>query len=308
MDVIQVFRARTVLAVRQLGFIPLSLLLSACVGGGGSENDSDSDSESTPAQSDSQTGKIERSIDISGRWQLSNVMGKNSCGFPLESSQESVDVTQQGTKVTFNRSAGTAIMHGELSGDTFTSSTTSRVDIGGRAVVYSHHSNVTVATDFLMGEGSFTLQEGEGAEACSGQTLLQGTREVADAGVPARGMSEVEDHEPNDTLNNAASLALNAAVNGDLNAAADRVDVYAVELAQNGQYQVDLSGFGANDLDVALVDKYYNILATSENTTGEGERVAFNVDAAAGGVLYVIVTGYETEAAGSPYTLQVMAP
>lgn len=280
-------------AARWLGIVSMSVLLSACVG----ESKSD----------EKQTGKIERSADVAGRWSFNYATAANSCGFPQNKSQIIVDVVQNGAKASFLTLKGATLLRGDVGGDVFSSSSSATIQIDGREYSYMLTTQLAIENNTLVGEEMFSFGETGGDVQCSGTTRINAVRSVnrKNSAVPN---DALVDYEPNDTVASSVMVPVNANVTGVVDAASDRVDVYALPLENPGPYQIGVTGFGYSDLDIALVDKFHNLLASSENAFGLDEGVAFNVDATDNAMLYVIVSGFETGDAASEYTLQVTAP
>lgn len=284
---------RTGQDAHRIGAVFLSVLLSACVG--------------ESKNNDVQSGKIERSADVSGRWSINYAGAANSCGFPQIKSQVMVEALQDGANVAFHTLKGAPLLHGSIIGDTFTSTSSATLQIDGRDYSYTQETQIAIENNTLIGEEVFSFANIDGEQQCSGKTRINAVRSVSRKNAAVPNESWV-DFEPNDTILASVALPVNMSVTGVVEAGRDRVDVYALPLQHSGTYQIGVSGFGNSDLDIALVDKFHNLLASSENAFGLDEGVEFNVDAANNAMLYVIVSGFETGDAASDYTLQVTAP
>lgn len=279
--------------VRRLGVVFLIGGLSACAGE--SKND------------DIQSGKIERSADVSGRWSLNYAGAANSCGFPQTKSQVMVEALQDGANVAFQTLKGAPLLQGSITGGTFTSTSSATLQIDGRDYSYTQETQLAIENNTLVGQEVFSFANVEGELQCAGKTRINAVRSISRKNVVVPNESLV-DFEPNDTVLASVALPVNISVTGVVDAGSDRVDVYALPLLHSGLYQIGVTGFGNSDLDIALVDKFQNLLATSENAFGLDEGVEFNVDATNNAMLYVIVSGFETGDTASDYTLQVTAP
>lgn len=278
---------------RRVGILFLSVLLAACAG--------------ESKNNDIQSGKIERSADVSGRWSLNYAGAANSCGFPQIKSQVMVEALQDGGNVAFQTLKGAPLLQGSITGENFTSTSSATLQIDGRDYSYSQETQLAIENNTLVGEEVFSFSNVDGELHCSGKTRISAVRSVSRKNVAVPNESLV-DFEPNDTVLASVAVPVNMSVTGVLDASSDRVDIYALPLLHAGTYQIGVTGFGNSDLDVALVDKFHNLLASSENAFGLDEGVEFNVDAANNAMLYVIVSGFETGDTASDYTLQVTAP
>lgn len=273
--------------------VPVTILLAACGGAGSSRSHTPPD------------GQVERDADFSGRWAVRYAVGQNDCGFPAEEIHTFVDIRQSLGAVTFLSMQGVELMRGEIHGKQSMAHFDADIQLPARWVRYAQTTELQIDDNGFTGREVFGLEDSAGNVTCEGEMLWQGSRTILRS-TTQDPIASVADLEPNNTVVSAATLLTDTAVTGTVSVGADQVDIYTVPLSSPGLHAILLSGFAGADLNLALIDRHHNLLATSENGVGLDEYLDFTVDHANGGALYVIVSAVDTgETPQQEYLLQL---
>lgn len=286
-----------------LGVLALSLVIIACGGGGkkggnravvGDQTDTDQTNTGEPG-------------DINGHWKVAYTVGPNTCRDEEKTYNWELDATQTGNKLVFHDAKGDVAIEGTLSGNTLTESEQYADDD------YNYHSKTTYVFDetTFTGEETYTCQPKAGGNAGSGNVQYSGTKTSGPA--PAKPVTPPQegaasDDEPNNSVGQENQLSVGDEVQGTVNSATDDVDLYAMKTSSSASYEVSLTNFGGNNLDLAVfqvVGTEMQLLEASEAGPGIDEVITLSGKDATQSKVYILVFASDTAATTSDYSLQV---
>lgn len=289
-----------------LAALTLSLALVACGGGGkkGGNRAVVGDQTNTDQTSEGEPGGL------NGRWKVAYTMGPNSCGLEEKTYHMELDATLSSDKLVFHDTKGDVFIEGTLSGNTLTELEEDADD------EYIYDSKTTYVFDetTFTGEETYTCQPKADGNAGSGNAQYTGTK-VSDSGptnpgTPPQGGS-ASDNEPNNSVGQENQLSVGDEVQGSVNSATDDVDLYAMTTSSSASYEVSLSNFGGNNLDLAVfqvVGTEMQLLDASESGPGIEEFITLSGKDATQSKVYILVFANDTAATTSDYSLQVTRP
>lgn len=292
--------------------LALSLALVACGGGGkkGGNRAIVDDQTDTDQTSTGESG------DLNGRWKVSYTMGPNSCGLEEKTLHIELDATLSGNKLVFHDDKGDVFIEGTLSGNTLTELEEDADD------EYIYPSKTTYVFDetTFTGEETYTCQPKAGGNAGSGKAQYTGTKTSdsvptnpgtpTNPDTPPQG-GTASDDEPNNSVGQDNQLSVGDEVQGTVNNATDDVDLYSMTTSSSASYEVSLSNFGGNNLDLAVfqvVGTEMQVLDVSESGPGIEEFITLSGKDATQSKVYILVFANDTAATTSDYSLQVARP
>lgn len=300
---------------RWLGVLTLSVALAAC-GGGGKKGGNRGVVGDSPE--DLGVGELR------GRWAVTYAMGTNSCGFLTSTENLLFDVSHFDNEVTFKEVGGEGGFTGRLEGNVLTAEGEEETE---DYIVTDTTTLVFSGSDSFSGEETFTCQPVQGGKAGSGKVQITGKREgeaPSKPGNPTPPGDDTDeptgpetpttppgtnaDREPNNTVDVAGTISIGASISGTVNNVGDDIDIFAFSASRSDEYEITLSGFAGNDLDVAVVQMVNNepqLVNVSEAGPGIEESLTIQGASTSQSTLYIVVFASDTAATDSEYILRL---
>lgn len=307
-NVYSVFQGIDFKEAPKLALLAVCVSLAACGGGGHGK------SSRVPASLGGDHGGNGGAINMTGKWKVTWTTGQNDCEDEVNSTEAAtLDVTQTGNSVEFKTEKGEVIFNGSLNNNVLTGTTSYDVNSNVGTLAYSSTTTVTVDSQTFTGEDTYTYQAKEGNYHCSGKETTTGQKlpstPPSNPNPPPTDPGTNGDKEPNDSAENASPIALNSTIKGSVNTQSDAQDIYVFTVSKDGNYSIDLSDFGQNDLDIYLFDGEHNepIAQSASDQPGLAENISFNIEGAKNSPAFILVDGYNTNGSTSQYTLKITA-
>lgn len=111
------------------------------------------------------------------------------------------------------------------------------------------------------------------------------------------------DNEPNNAQNEATNIPSPTELNGSVNDLSDATDYYELTPYETTEFQMVVSGYGANNLDLYLYDESSNLISSSETTNSFESILEILV---VGETYYLVVSASDTAGQSVKYTLQLL--
>ena len=170
----------------------------------------------------------------------------------------------------------------------------------------SHHKPLFLTTLLASAVLLSACGGGSGGDEKPRKVGDETTPPITDSYFGASGEFRNLDREPNNLLEDESVTELDDLTNlkGQVNTQTDEYDAYHFKLTKSGTYQLTLTGFGGNDLDLFVGDtRKDDLLFLGDNAPGQDEVAKLDLEANVDYV--VIVRASDTAGQTSDYRLMI---